>query len=48
LTIVILAVVQPEPLLYSSGNVTDEVIMEYIMIQDVTERAGDDDFTISP
>jgi len=32
----------------SSGNVTDEVIMEYIAIQDVAERAGDDDFTISP
>jgi putative transposase len=32
----------------SSGNVTDEVIMEYIAVQDVAERAGDDDFTISP
>ena len=32
----------------SSGNVTDEVIMQYIAIQDVAERAGDDDFTISP
>ena len=32
----------------SSGNVTDEVIMEYIAIQDVAERAGDDDFIISP
>ena len=32
----------------SSGNVTDEVIMEYIAIQDVAERAGDGDFTISP
>ena len=32
----------------SSGNVTDEVIMEYIAMQDVAERAGDDDFTISP
>jgi putative transposase len=31
----------------SSGNVTDEVIMEYIAIQDVTERADDGDFTIS-
>ena len=26
----------------SSGNVTDEVIMEYIAMQDVAERAGDD------
>ena len=32
----------------SSGNVTDEVIMEYIATQDIAERAGDDDFTISP
>jgi putative transposase len=32
----------------SSGNVTDEVIMEYIAMQDAAERAGDDDFTISP
>ena len=32
----------------SPGNVTDEVIMEYIAIQDIAERAGDDDFTISP
>ena len=32
----------------SSGNVTDEVIMQYIAMQDVAERAGDDDFTISP
>ncbi len=32
----------------SSGNVTDEVIMKYIAIQDMAERAGDDDFTISP
>ena len=32
----------------SSGNVTDEVIMQYIAIQDVAERAGADDFTISP
>jgi len=32
----------------SSGNVTDEVIMEYIAMQDIAERAGDDDFTISP
>ncbi len=32
----------------SSGNVTDEVIMEYIEMQDIAERARDDDFTISP
>jgi putative transposase len=32
----------------SSGNVTDEVIMEYIAMQDIAERAEDDDFTISP
>jgi hypothetical protein len=32
----------------SSGNVTDEVIMEYIAMQDIAERARDDDFTISP
>ena len=32
----------------SSGNVTDEVIMQYIAMQDMTERARDDDFTISP
>jgi putative transposase len=31
----------------SSGNVTDEVIMEYIEIQNIAERAGDADFTIS-
>jgi len=30
----------------SSGNVTDEVIMQYIEMQDVAERARDDDFTI--
>ena len=32
----------------SSGNVTDEVIMEYIAMQDVSEHAHDDDFTIAP
>ena len=32
----------------SSGNVTDEVIMQYIAMQDMTERARNDDFTISP
>ena len=32
----------------SSGNVTDEVIMQYIEMQDIIERARDDDFTISP
>ena len=30
----------------SSGNVTDEVIAEYIELQDVAERARDDDFTV--
>ena len=32
----------------SSGNVTDEVIMQYIEMQDLAERARDDDFTIGP
>jgi putative transposase len=32
----------------SSGNVTDDVIMQYIAMQDIQERAHDDDFTISP
>jgi putative transposase len=32
----------------SSGNVTDEVIMQYIEMQDIVERARDDDFTIGP
>jgi putative transposase len=32
----------------SSGNVTDEVIMQYIEMQDIAERARDDDFTIDP
>lgn len=32
----------------SSGNVTDEVIMQYIEMQDVAERDRDDDFTIAP
>ena len=30
----------------SSGNVTDEVIAQYIELQDVQERARDDDFTL--
>ena len=30
----------------SSGNVTDEVIAQYIELQDVAERARDDDFTV--
>ena len=30
----------------SSGNVTDEVISQYIELQDVAERARDDDFTV--
>ena len=30
----------------SSGNVTDDVIMQYIVTQDLQERARDDDFTI--
>ena len=32
----------------SSGNVTDEVIAQYIELQDVAERARDDDFTVGP
>ena len=32
----------------SSGNVTDEVIMQYMETQDMEERVRDDDFTISP
>ncbi len=32
----------------SSGNVTDEVIMQYIEMQDIAERARGDDFTIGP
>ena len=32
----------------SSGNVTDEVISEYIELQELAERARDDDFTIGP
>jgi putative transposase len=32
----------------SSGNVTDEVIMQYIATQDLEERAHDGDFTIAP
>ena len=30
----------------TSGNVTDDVIAKYIELQDVQERARDDDFTI--
>jgi len=30
----------------SSGNVTDEVIAQYIELQDAAERARDDDFTV--
>ena len=32
----------------SSGNVTDEVIMQYIAIQDLEDRAHDGDFTLAP
>jgi REP-associated tyrosine transposase len=32
----------------SSGNVTDEVIMQYIATQDLEERDHDGDFTIAP
>lgn len=32
----------------SSGKVTDEVIIQYIEIQDVEEKKKDDDFQISP
>ena len=32
----------------SSGNVTDDVIMQYIAEQDLEERAQDDDFTLVP
>ena len=32
----------------SSGNVTDEVIMQYIAMQDLEERAHDGDFTLAP
>lgn len=32
----------------SSGNVTDEVIMQYIETQDISESSKDDDFRISP
>ena len=32
----------------SSGNVTDEVVMQYIAAQDIQERVHDDDFTLSP
>ena len=30
----------------TSGNVTDDIIAQYIELQDVQERAHDDDFTI--
>jgi len=32
----------------SSGMVTDEVIAQYIEMQDKMERARDDDFTVGP
>ena len=32
----------------SSGNVTDDAIMQYIAEQDLEERAHDDDFTLAP
>ena len=32
----------------SSGNVTDEVIMQYIATQDLEERSHDGDFTLGP
>ncbi len=32
----------------SSGNVTDEVIMQYIATQDLEERTHDGDFTVGP
>jgi putative transposase len=32
----------------SSGNVTDEVIMQYIAMQDLEGRARDGDFTLAP
>jgi len=32
----------------SSGNVTDEVIAQYIELQDIAQRARDDDFSIKP
>jgi putative transposase len=32
----------------SFGNVTDEVIMQYIAMQDLEERARDGDFTLAP
>jgi len=32
----------------SSGNVTDEVIAQYIEFQDVAERARDDNFPSGP
>jgi putative transposase len=32
----------------SSDNVTDEVIMNYIAMQNMEERSRDDDFTIAP
>jgi putative transposase len=32
----------------SSGNVTDELIMQYITMQDLEERARNGDFTLAP
>lgn len=32
----------------SSGNVTDEVILQYIATQDIEGRARDGDFTLAP
>ena len=32
----------------SSGNVTDDVILQYTAMQDLEERAHNDDFTIAP
>lgn len=32
----------------SSGNVTDEVFVQYIVAQSLQERVHDDDFTLSP
>jgi len=32
----------------SSGNVTDEVIMQYLATQDLEERTHDGDFTLGP
>jgi putative transposase len=32
----------------SSGNVTDELIMQYIALQDLEDRGHDGDFTLAP